>query len=193
MSSEINQLGWIILDVPESAEITAIRIRRFRDEKYGNIYAEEETDERWVGDLGEIVFKSFLTSRKISKENYEWILEDAAGKADFIMMDSSMIDVKTVKRKVPVQPCYTAQITAQHINEDVQHYFFMSYQNHVKKMTLIGGISKSEFKRHAVYYGEGAKVHSNYTIRKGHEIYNIDVTKLTPPDQWLAQFISILS
>jgi hypothetical protein len=61
------------------------------------------------------------------------------------------------------------------------------------KLTLLGGISRSEFKKHAIYYGEGTKVHSNYTIRKGHEIYNIDVTKLIPPAQWLAQFIKLLS
>lgn len=188
MSSEINQFGWIILDVPVMAEHKAIRLRKSRDEKYGNIYLEEETDERWVGDLGEYVFKSFLTSRGISKESYEWILENAAGKADFIMMDGSTVDVKTVKRKVQVQPGYTAQITAKHIDEDVEHYFFMSYQNKVRKMTLLGGISKSEFKKNAIYYGEGAQVHRDYIIRKGHEIYNIDVTKLIPPDQWLAQF-----
>ena len=56
-------------------------------------------------------------------------------------------------------------------------------------MTLIGGISKSEFKNHAIYYGEGAQVHAHYTIRHGHEIYNIDVNKLIPPDEWLTQFI----
>ncbi|RLV58314.1 hypothetical protein D5018_17895 [Parashewanella curva] len=189
MPSIVNQYGWIILDIPESAEEKAIALRKSRDEKYGNIYTEEKTDERWVGDLGEFVLKSFLSYRGIDRSNYQWILEDAAGKADFIMMDGSLLDVKTVKRKVPVQSSYTAQITAQHINEDVQHYFFMSYQNSEKKMTLLGGISKSEFKRHAVYYGEGAQVHSNYTIRKGHEIYNIDVTKLIPPHQWLDQFI----
>ncbi|WP_202593428.1 hypothetical protein [Tolumonas lignilytica] len=193
MSSEINPLGWIILDVPVSAENKAIRLRKSRDEQYGNIYTEEKTDKRWVGDLGEFVFKSFLTSRGISKKDYEWVLYDAAGKADFIMMDSSKLDVKTVKRKWPVQPNYTAQITAQHINEDVQHYFFMSYQINARKMTLLGGISKSEFKKHAVYYREGDEVHSDYIIRKGHEIYNIDVTKLTPPDQWLAQFINYLT
>lgn len=65
----------------------------------------------------------------------------------------------------------------------------MSYQRDVKKATLLGGISKCEFKKYAVYYGEGAQVHSNYTIRKGHEIYNVEVTKLTPPDRWIAQFI----
>ncbi|ARP40675.1 hypothetical protein [Vibrio syngnathi] len=188
MPSEINQFGWVILDVPEGAERLAIQIRQERDKMYGNIYAERETDERWVGDLGEIVFKSFLKDRKVPKTQFEWIQEDAAGRADFIMMDSSKLDVKTVKRKVPVRSDYTAQITAQHIEEDVEHYFFMSYQNNEKKMTLIGGISKAEFKKHAIYYGEGAQVHNNYTIRAGHEIYNINVTKLIPPDRWLEQF-----
>lgn len=190
MSSEINQFGWIILNVPVSAEKKAIEFRKRRDEQYGNIYPEEETDARWVGDLGEFVFKSFLTNQGVSKNSYEWILDNAAGKADFIMMDKSKVDIKTVKRKVSVQPNYTAQITAQHITEDIQHYFFMSYQNNVRKMTLLGGISKKQFIKHAIYYGEGSKVHNNYTIRKGHEIYNIDVTKLTPPVQWLAQFVN---
>lgn len=87
MPSQINQRGWIILDVPASAEDKASSLREHRDKIYGNIYTEEDSDERWVGDLGEFVFKSFLTSRGISKIDFEWILEDAAGKADFIMMD----------------------------------------------------------------------------------------------------------
>ncbi|MFG0456425.1 hypothetical protein [Shewanella mangrovisoli] len=188
MSSQINKHGWIILDVPVWAENKAIELRKYRDTIYGNIYTEEATDERWVGDLGEFVFKSFLSDRGIPKNNYQWIIEDAAGNADFVMMDGSKVDVKTVKRKVPVKTEYTAQITAQHINEDIQHYFFMSYQIKEKQMTLLGGISKSEFIKHAKYYGEGDEVHSNYIIRKNHEIYNIDVVKLIPPVKWLAQF-----
>lgn len=189
--SEVNQYGWVILNVPELAEEKAMRLRLKRDAAYGNIFTEEKTDERWVGDLGEYVFKSFLSSRGVDKGNYHWILEDAAGKADFVMNDGSKLDVKTVKRKVQVQPNYTAQITAQHLSEDVHHYFFMSYQNVTRKMTLLGGITKEEFKKHAIYYGEGSRVHNNYIIRKGHEIFNISVAKLTPPDKWIAQFFPV--
>ncbi|WP_216603074.1 hypothetical protein [Vibrio coralliilyticus] len=186
MSSVVNQHGWIIVDVPEAAEIAAKKHRQARDQKYGNIYSEKETDERWVGDLGEFVFKSWLKSQRFHQ--FEWILDDAAGKADFIMPQNSLVDVKTVKRKVAPRPDYTAQITAQHIEENIDHYFFMSYQNSLRKMTLLGGVSKKAFKEHSVYYGEGDMVHSNYTIRKGHEIYNIDIAKLVSPHEWLAQF-----
>jgi hypothetical protein len=193
MSSKINQYEWIILDVPQWAEDRAIEHRKRRDEIYGNIYGEESTDERWVGDLGEYVFKSFLNSRNVDKATSKWILDEAAGKADFILGGGFLVDVKTVKRKVAVKPSYTAQITAQHINERVHHYFFMSYQPSVRKMTLLGGISKEEFKKSAIYYGEGEQVHQDYIIRSGHEIYNIEVTKLIPPDRWLTQVLAEIS
>lgn len=186
MSHEINKYGWIKLYIPENAELAAKKNRKERDAEYGNIYYEKESDERWVGDLGEFAFKSWLKSQNI--EGYKWLLKNAAGKADFIMSNSSTVDVKTVKRKVAPLPYYTAQITAQHIDENVDHYFFMSYEYDKKQMWFLGGITKANFKKHAKYYAEGEDVHSNYTIREGHEIYNIEIDKLIPPIEWIKQF-----
>ncbi|MFC4160727.1 hypothetical protein [Chitinimonas lacunae] len=43
-----------------------------RNRQYGNIYAEAATDERWVGDLGEMVFNSWLKHEGI--QGFEWVL-----------------------------------------------------------------------------------------------------------------------
>ncbi|EKO3907116.1 hypothetical protein GTU35_000128 [Vibrio fluvialis] len=186
MVSKTNELGWIAVEIPFEAELAAKKHRKERDKLYGNIYYEEKSDERWGGDLGEFAFKSWLNSEGYS--NYTWLLEDAAGRADFTMVDDVSIDVKTVKRKVEPRRGYTAQITAQHINEPTMHYFFMSYHYPQRVMWLLGGISKEDFKRDAIYYGQGDKVHEHYSIRAGHEIYNIDILKLLPPKKWLLQF-----
>lgn len=44
---------------PEYEE-RAKQMRAERDRQYGNIYTEAATDERWVGDLGEMVFNSWF-------------------------------------------------------------------------------------------------------------------------------------
>jgi len=97
--------------------------------------------------------------------------------------------VKSVKRKVPPLESYTAQITARHAAEPIDHYFFMSYEYTKHRMWLLGGIERERFLREARYHTAGEWVHNHYQIREGHEIYNIEIDKLIVPKMWLAQVI----
>jgi hypothetical protein len=177
----------LVLDVSNSELKEAEQIRHRRDEMYGNIYREEPTDMREVGDLGEIKFSSWLSCLGIS---HRWIKNaiDAAGNADFVIA-GQRIGVKTVKRKGPMRLIYTQQITACHAHEPVAHFFFLSYEFPIRRMWLIGGCSKKFFLDHAKYYAAGEKVHDHYTVREGHEIYNIKIELLTEPAEWIQQFM----
>lgn len=155
-----------------------------RDGQYGNIYIEQRTDERWVGDLGEMVFDSWLKHEGV--EGYEWILDEAAGKPDFVTGSGVRIGVKTVKRQVAPLPTYTAQVTARHAAEPVDHFFFMTYEIAKRRMWLLGGIERERFLDEARYFAAGEWVHEHYQIRAGHEIHNIDIAKLIAPDDWLS-------
>lgn len=115
------------------------------------------------------------------------MLDDAAGKPDFVTALNIRIGVKTVKRKVPPREDYTAQITARHAEEPIDHYFFMTYEIAQRRMWLLGGIDRVRFLKESRYYGAGEWVHPNYQIRQGHEIYNIEIAKLTSPTCWIAQ------
>lgn len=174
-------LTWI--KVTEDQELQAKRIRQERDRRYMNLYREVASDERWVGDLGEIVFDAW--SREQVGERLTWIRDEAAGKADFILDAGVGIGVKTVKRKGPPQPSYTAQISAKHAFEPVDQFFFMSYEISARKMWLLGGIDRSGFLDGARHYQAGEAVHQNYVIRPGHEIYNIEIKRLVDPSYWL--------
>jgi len=88
--------------------------------------------------------------------------------------------MKTVKRQVPIKPGYTAQITAKHAEEPVDYFLFASYEFPKERLWLLGVISRSDFLKKATYYPAGSQVHANYTIRPGHEIFNIEIAKLTP-------------
>lgn len=174
--------GWYTLKVPDSLIGAAQEMRARRDQKYGNIFQEEDTDLRWVGDLGEMCMFFWLAERIPGQG--KWIRENAAGKADFLIRGKS-VGMKTVKRKVPFRLDYTAQITAQHAEEPVDAFFFASFEVPQQRLWLLGGISRDQFLRDARYYAAGEQVHPNYTIREGHEIYNIEARKLIAPERWL--------
>jgi hypothetical protein len=179
--------GWLSIDLKEGAEEWAKRFREERDKQYGNIFSEEETDRRWTGDLGERVFDRWLKHQRV--HGYQWIQQGAAGAPDFILPNGTRVGVKTVKRKVPPEPKFTAQITAKHAHEPTEQFFFMSYEFRIRRMWMLGGIDKPTFLEQAIYYPAGAQVHPNYTIREGHEIYNIDIDKLIAPMAWLGSML----
>lgn len=175
-------MNFIVLDVDQATEEQAKKIRAERDEKYGNIFMEAPSDMRWVGEIGEIVFKRWANS--FPGISARWITDKVAGQPDF-EINGFTVDVKTVKRKDAVKPHYTAQVTARHAKHRVDFYFFASYELPRRRLWLLGGISQENFIERARYHGPGDKVHANYTVRPGHEIYNIAISKLEPPQYWL--------
>ena len=176
-------MSFAVIDVTEQMETKAQNIRLERDKIYGNIYVEKDTDLRWVGDLGEICFNQWLKQEGFC--DYHWHLRNSAGNPDFTLGDIK-IDIKTVKRKVPPKADYTAQITGRHKDSPADELFFYSYQYLVKKMWLLGGISKTAFISKAQHYKGGENVHSNYQIREGHEIYNAPLSILISSDKWIS-------
>lgn len=182
-NSTLHSNGWISLPIDIRFEEHAKRIRAERDSLYGNIFKEKETDLRWVGDLGEMVFKSWLSHQKI--QNFQWIVDEASGKPDFIIAGKHKVGIKTVKRKDDPKPSYAAGMTARHTTEPVDHFFFMTYVHTERRMWMVGGISREAFIHGSTHYKAGDYVHPHYQIRAGHEINNIDMRALTAPQVWL--------
>lgn len=184
-NNQVHMPTWIpILLTPEHEE-QAKRMRAERDRQYKNIYEGSATDERWVGDLGEIAFDLWLKTEGI--KDFEWLLDDAAGKPDFVTANNARIGVKTVKRKGPPRDHYTAQITARHAKEPIDYFFFMTYEIADRRMWLLGGIDNKSFLEKSRYYSAGEWVHSNYQIPPGHEIFNIEIKELMSPALWINQ------
>lgn len=182
MTHKVHENGWIELDIPEEFEVKAKSTRQERDLQYGNIYVEKKTDERWVGELGEKAFDSWM--RELRVDDFKWILRDVAGKEDFTIKQKR-IDIKTVKRAGPPRDGYTAQVTTSHMTDHVDELFFMSYDITQRKMWFLGGISMKGFTVLSKHYKAGEKVHPYYTVRKGHEINNIELDKLLSPKAWI--------
>ena len=175
---------WLSYIVSPEWLVEANAIRVERDRRYGNLYVEEQSDERWVGDLGEIAFNHWLWENRV--EGVDWVREESAGQSDFIIGELQ-IDIKTVKRIVAPRYDYTAQISAKHKDYPANQLFFMSYEIPHNKLWLLGGMEKEEFIKFAQYYGEGQWVHANYQVRKGHEIYNGAISRLMAPGLWIQQ------
>ncbi|WP_134678033.1 hypothetical protein [Ectopseudomonas khazarica] len=183
-NSQLHPQGWISVGIDPQQENRAKQLRARRDLQYKNIFIEADSDLRWVGDLGEWVFKSWISHAGIP--GFEWILDNAAGQPDFISPLNVRIGVKTVKRKKPPREGYTAQITARHAEEPIDHFFFMTYDFNQRRMWLLGGIDRDSFMEGARFYGSGEWVHDNYQVREKHGIFNIDVAKLIQPEPWLS-------
>lgn len=167
-----------VLRKVDSSQISQARlIRQERDEKYGNLYTESSTDERWVGDLGEIVVNDLL--KMCSESGTQWHTSDVTGKPDFSFFDVTF-DVKTVKRAVSIKSHYGAQISAKHLSTEMDYLVFCCYQTKTEELVVLGAIEKEKFKLIARYYGAGDKVHDHYTIREGHEIYAVRISDLIP-------------
>jgi len=175
--------NYILLPVHDRDIQAAKQQRKERDALYGNRYAERKGHERWVGDLGEILFDRWARGQ-ITDLQYHNELE-AAGKADFTLTGRT-VGVKTVKRQVGMRPYYTAQVTAAHASaEPVDQFFFCSYEYPKQVVWLLGGATVARYLRHATHYGPGEKVHAGYTVPKDHSIYNAPVNILVPPDLWI--------
>jgi hypothetical protein len=169
----------VVVCVNDSDIEKAKVIRERRDRLYPNIYPPSDTDLRWVGDLGELYFRYWLCELQV---DFVWLHEDesATHNADFIV-EGVRYGVKAVKRKADVKAHYTQGISKQHANEPVDMFFFMSYEYPRKLMWLLGGCTKEFFLANARAHKAGEQVHSNYTIREGHELLNLDVRLLTAP------------
>jgi len=178
--------GWILLPVTDEIIREARAIRARRDRLYPNIYEEEETDLRWVGEVGEICLFHWLRARAPGAGT--WLRRRAAGKPDFLIRNHG-VGLKTVKRQVPFRASYTAQITARHAAEPVDHFFFASYEVPRQRLWFLGGTTRADFLENARYHGPRQQVHSHYVVREGHEIYNIEARYLTPPETWLSQLL----
>lgn len=175
----------VTFDVSDEMIEQAHAMRAKRDEIYGNIYEDRDTDERWVGDLGEIVINHALTLCREHETIWHNGLR-AAGNEDFTFCHLPL-EVKTVKRKVPLRPHYTAQITARHIESPSDWLVFLSYEYPVKKMHIKGVMHKERFKEIAQYCPAGYEVHPHYTIREGHEIYLVRIMDMMPFRQFLRE------
>lgn len=174
---------WVSLPVSRDHEMLARSIRAERDALYPNLYAEAATDARWSGDLGEILLNDWFVANGAS--GVQWVREAAAGKSDFELPSGTSIGAKTVKRQDCPKLDYTAQISARHAKEPSDWLFFMTYCPSQRLLWLLGAIESNRFMHEARYYGPGDQVHPNYTIRPGHEIYNIGLNRLFAPARWL--------
>jgi hypothetical protein len=76
-------------------------------------------------------------------------------------------------------------VTAKHVMEPVDYFFFASYITNAGELWLLGGKERDLFRQEAAYYGPGDWVHANYQVRTGHEIYNIEVSRLIEPTKWV--------
>lgn len=171
--------GLFVAQVTDGMIAQAQQIRRERDQLYGNRFPVQASDWRWVGDLGEIVFRLWLDSRGVT--GYGWITEKPAGKADFVV-NRHKIDVKTVKRQVRPQPHYTAQAAGEHLDH-VDWVVFMTYHVARADMWLMGAISSGRMRREGEFYAAGDRVHAHFVARA--DIFNIRFSRLRLLAPWL--------
>lgn len=175
--------------IPVDGEVVehAMSIRYQRDQRYKNIYQESDTDLRYVGEIGEIMFNHYL--RNFRADLTKWLVEGKVTSEPDFLFAGKRIGVKTVKRAVRMRKEYLAQITARHIHEPVDFFFFCCYETGSQELVLLGGIDLADFEKKAKYCPAGTVVHKHYTVRENHEIYLIEAAALTPPDVFVKKVL----
>lgn len=183
--------GWVSMAVDEGVKDLARKDRARRDQRYENHFREEPEDVRWLGMVGKLLLARWLTDRRV---RFDWIHKTGYNMPDLQIHGEpgmATVTVKTVKRQGRIDPAYTAGLSARHAREEVSHFFFCSYDVPADAIWLLGGITKEGFLEGARYYAAGEEVHKSYTIREGHEIYNIPIGQLLPPVAWLTSLLEL--
>jgi len=155
-------------------------IREARDALYGNHFEVKDTDIRWGGDLAEILLDQYLTECGIS---HQWHREEAAANQPDFTINGITMDLKTLKRAQPMTERhrhYTFGVTENQYRMDVDTYGFVNFVPELRLFQFIGCIKKRRFIEQATTVKSGQKVHHSYRIRRGHQLGNIEVFKLTP-------------
>ncbi len=195
--SKRQRAGWLLYEVPGSWVERAQQWRADRDAQFRDrdVYEREDSDERWVGELGEMVFDWWLGQQGV--QGHQWIKNKPAGRPDF-HIQSARIGVKTVKRRGQFYTGYCGQVSERHLHEPSDAFFFLSYQwcaknretkqwDECRRIWLIGGCSRAKFERHA-HRTEGPATdpcNPEYKVRAGHTIYNAYEEHFVPPREWL--------
>ncbi len=78
----IEVMPFLFFDLNETWAKKAEAIRKKRDEQYGNIYEEAQTDVRWVGDLGETCFNAWIKTK--GEKDFVYHLDNAAADPNFV-------------------------------------------------------------------------------------------------------------
>lgn len=169
---------------PSQGVIDAAKaFRKNRCKSYGNGYSERSTDARWVGDLGEACFALWLYQENVP---YEWFRDGDVSTSHDITVGRFRMEIKTVKRQVDPKPDYGCLVTERHAQGHGEHgYFFMSYTVPTNTMWFLGAIGRPRFLREAKAFGPGEAVAENYTVRDGHAVRNILISRLMPPETWI--------
>lgn len=175
--------GWIECK-PSNAMVE--HAQNLRDERNSKKYREVFQMDygsplKWVGELGELGLASYLISKKI---NGKWHRGNPIANTDITVSDQK-IDVKTVKRQVPMRPEYGVQISGISKLDTSDWFFFCCYEQKRDVLVLLGAITPKKFVESGKYYGSGEQVHPNYRIPKGHSIYNAAASVLIPTNSWL--------
>jgi hypothetical protein len=181
-------MTWRTIPVSDAAIERAKKLREWRDERYGNVFSVRKTDERWVGEVGEIVLDAWLRARwrAGTGQAHYWSQQVARGVPDYWVGVTSL-DLKTIKRQDPPKPHYTQQVTARHAHEDVDYFAFATYVVSEQRLYLHGAIERLQFLANAKYIGGGQAVHEHFQVRDDHNIYNVGYKHLMPLTDWATQ------
>ena len=188
MKNDFNaRRSFITLQASDADVQNAISIRESRDQLYKNIYEEQDSDERWVGDLGEILFDRLMEEQGFV---YNWYNQLEAAKLPDFSIFGFDSDLKVNKRQaliMPHQVHYGCQISAEQAPYCTSRMFiFGNYCIEKKTLQILGAISKQRFMQIAVLRKKGEWVTPKYQLK--HDILDVTVKDLTPINVALKMF-----
>ena len=158
--------------------------RRHRESR---MRAKWENENRWEGQLGEIVFDRFLAG--LAGFEYTWLNRERDQMKEDFRIRGIEIDIKTTGRKWKPKQHWTIGVHQDHAKASRRHFWWVVYQRTPGDMAwVIGGMPSRQFMTVAWFDEEGEQVHRELQVSKGGSMYNINICVPYTWELWLEKF-----
>lgn len=144
-----------------------------------------ERDNRWTGRLGEWGVAVWLNER-----GAPWIRYGGLDKLPDVVVAGESVAVKCVNSYASggFQLHHHAPMPAFHMNRPEPHILFCAYEHPTQTVKVIGGISRSRFRREAEFFRKGDVMESGKPATS--DFYRVPATTLLPCEEWLTKLLA---
>jgi hypothetical protein len=174
------QHGWVVKRPREETIARAKALRAERDAQGVPSIFLEQNDHRWVGDLAELGFQSWLMENDL-----EHIRHGGVDQLPDFVVGGFGVGLKCRTSTYSMRPDYIVNVPTAHLHRSAETLlFFAAYEVVPNRLVLLGVIGRPRFDAESFDSSKGAALHRGRPAAAA-PCRNVHVHALAPPDQFL--------